>query len=180
MPAQIILNTGIAFVWILLQNNYTIQSFVVGYLLGMLFLFVFRKQLTGKLYFLPGAWEDHKSRASNKQRQKSYIYRAWAALVLLIIFIKELIVASFIVIAQVLKPKLTVKPGIIKYKTELETAGQITLLTSIITLVPGSVSMQLSPDNKTIYVHVFDIDNEEAIIKHIREEYENRIKEVVS
>ena len=180
MLAQIMLNTGIAFVWILLQNNYTIQSFVVGYLLGMLFLFVFRKQLAGKLYFLPGAWADHRSRASEKQRKRSYFYKAWAALVLLIIFVKELIVASFLVILQVLKPQLTVKPGIIAYKTDLETEGQIVVLTSIITLVPGSVSMQLSPDSKTIYIHVFDIDNEEAVVRHIREEYENRIKEVVS
>ena len=180
MLAQIMLNTGIAFVWILLQNNYTIQSFVVGYLLGMLFLFVFRNQLAGRLYFLPGAWADHKSRATGKQRKRSYIYKTWVALVLLLVFIKDMIFASFVVIVQVLKPKLTVKPGIVRYETDLETAGQITVLTSIITLVPGSVSMQVSPDGKIIYIHVFDIDGEDAFVKDVRERYEKRIKEVVS
>lgn len=158
MPNQILLNIGIALVWILLQGNFTIQSFVVGYALGMVFLYIFRKQLDSRLY----------------------IFRLWAALSLFLFFVKELIVANFVVIAQVLRPKLNVKPGIITYETELETPMQITILTSMITLIPGSVSMEVSADNKSIYIHVFHIDNKEEIIRHIREDLEGRIKEVVS
>jgi len=158
MPNQILLNIGIALVWILLQGNFTIQSFVVGYALGMLFLYIFRKQLDSKFYF----------------------FRLWAVFKLFLFFVKELIVANFVVIAQVLRPKLNVKPGIIIYETELETPMQITILTSMITLIPGSVSMEVSTDNKSIYIHVFHIDDKEEIIRHIREDLEGRIKEVVS
>lgn len=158
MVTQLILNLGIAFVWTLLQAEYSLLNFIVGYFLGLGFLFVFKKQFGGKLY----------------------IYKWWLVFVLLVVFIKEMIVANFIVIAQVLRPKLNIKPGIIAFPTELETGAQVTLLANMISLTPGTLSMEVSPDNKTIFIHVFNIDDEEAIIKGIKETFEKRIKEVAS
>ncbi|WP_028309813.1 Na+/H+ antiporter subunit E [Desulfitibacter alkalitolerans] len=156
MVTQLILNLGIAFVWTLLQAEYTPLNFLVGYVLGLVVLFIFRGQL----------------------KEKLYIYKWWAVLVLLVIFIKELIIANFIVIAQVLRPRLNIKPGIIAYPTELETGAQVTILANMISLTPGTLSMEVSPDNKIIYIHVFHIDDEESIVKGIKENFEYRIKEV--
>ncbi len=158
MVIQLVLNLGIAFVWTMLQAEYTALNFLVGYFLGLGFLFVFRRQLRGKLY----------------------IYKWWALLVLVLVFFKELIIANFIVIAQVLRPRLNIEPGIIAYPTELETGVQVTILANMISLTPGTLSMEISPDNKIIFIHVFHIDDEEAIVRGIKESFENRIKEVAS
>ena len=156
MLTQVMFNVGVAFVWILLNGNYTIQSFFVGYLLGLVFLYLFRNQLGKKLY----------------------IYKWWAALVLLCVFLRELIKANFEVIYQVLKPKLSIMPGFVAYRTELESEAQVVLLANMITLTPGSLSVELSPDNKTIYLHLLCDTNKEDIIRHIKTEFEDRIKEV--
>ena len=158
MVIQLILNLGIAFVWTLLQAEYSALNFLVGYVLGLAFLFVFRGQLDGRLY----------------------IYKWWSVFVLFLIFLKELIIANFIVIAQVLRPKLSIEPGIIAYSTELKTGGQVTLLANMISLTPGTLSMEISPDNSTIFIHVFNIDDQEKIVKGIRENFEKRIMEVVN
>ena len=157
MLTQILLNAGIGLVWVLLNDNYTIQSFVVGYIIGLITLIVFRKQLSRRLY----------------------IFNFYYSLVILVVFIREVIISAFVVVIQILKPNLTIKPGIVAYHTDLKTPGQILLLTSMITLIPGSVSMQISPDNKIIYIHVFDITKEGAFIEDVRMQLENRIKEAV-
>ena len=156
MVLQVILNLGIAFVWTLLQAELTLLNFIVGYVLGLGFLVVFKGQL----------------------KEKLYIIKWWQVIVLLFVFIRELIIANFIVIAQVLRPKLNIKPGIIAIPTILENDLQVTLLANMISLTPGTLSMEVSPDNKIIYVHVFHIDDEEKIIKGIKDTFEKGIKEV--
>ena len=157
MLTQILLNAGIGLVWVLLNDNYTIQSFVVGYIIGMATLFVFRNQLDRRLY----------------------LFNLYYFVVIFVVFIKEVVKSAFVVVIQVLKPTLTIKPGIVAYHTDLKTPWQILLLTSMITLIPGSVSMEISPDNKIIYIHVFDITQEGAFVKDVKEQLEDRIKEAV-
>ncbi len=156
MALQIILNLGIAFVWTLLQADLTLINFIVGYVLGLGFLLVFKGQL----------------------KEKLYIIKWWQVIVLFLVFIKELVIANFIVIAQVLRPRLNIKPGIIALPTVLETDLQVTILANMISLTPGTISMEVSPDNKIIYVHVFNIDDEAEIINGIKDNFERRIKEV--
>ncbi len=158
MLIQLVLNIGIAFVWALLQAEFTIQSFMVGYFLGLVILYIFKNQFSGKLY----------------------IYKWWAVFLLFMVFIKELIIANFIVIVQILRPKLNIRPGIIAFPVDLETPVQITLLANMISLTPGTLSMEISQDNKIIYIHVFNIDEQELVIKRIKESFESKIKEVVS
>ncbi|MEW6624195.1 MAG: Na+/H+ antiporter subunit E [Bacillota bacterium] len=157
MIVQPLLNVAIAFVWALLQAEFTALNFIVGYIIGIGFLYVFRGQLGGRFY----------------------LYTWWKAFVLFLVFIKELIIANFVVIAQVLRPRLNIKPGIVALPTELKTGVEVTLLANMISLTPGTLSMEVSPDNKIIYVHVFHIDDEEAIIKGIKDSFEKGIMEVV-
>lgn len=158
MMLQILLNLSIALVWTMLWTKYNILSFATGYIVGLGILILFRNQF----------------------KEKLYIIKCWQVFELLVIFIKEMIVANFIVIAQVLRPRLNIKPGIIALPTELETGLQVTILANMISLTPGTLSMEVSPDNKTIYIHVFNIDDEEQIVKGIKENFEKRIKVVAS
>ena len=45
------------------------------------------------------------------------------------------------------------KPGIVKIPLDLETDVEITLLASLITLTPGTLSLDVSKDKKVLYVH---------------------------
>ncbi|BAC13951.1 Na(+):H(+) antiporter [Oceanobacillus iheyensis HTE831] len=156
MPFQILLNVLIAFLWMFLQNDYTAITFVVGYLIGILLLFFIRRFLKSEFYFK----------------------RVWAAIKLIFLFLKELIKANIDVVRIVLSPKLNNEPGIVAVETKLETNLEISLLAALITLTPGTVSMDFSPDSKTIYVHAIDVPDREEVIRDVQNTFERAIMEV--
>ncbi len=66
-------------------------------------------------------------------------------------FIKEMIVANIKIMLIVLNPKLPIEPEFKKGKTELKTDYGKLLLTSSITLTPGTLSVDLEGDEVTIH-----------------------------
>src|SRR4051794_9159279 len=105
MPFQILINIIIAIIWTFLQNNYTTISFMYGYFIGILILFILRRFLIFDFY----------------------LHRVWAIIKLFTLFIIELIKANIDVIKVVLSPKLNNQPGIVAVKTKLESDVEITL-----------------------------------------------------
>lgn len=156
MPFQILINVLLAVIWMFLQNQYTLVSFISGYMIGIIILFIIRRFL--KFDF--------------------YLKRVWAIIKLIVLFFVELVKANFHVVKIVLKPKLNHQPGIVAVRTRLESNLEISILAALITLTPGTISMDFSEDNKTIYVHVIDIPDKEAAINDIHNSFEKAIMEV--
>ena len=59
----------------------------------------------------------------------------------------------------------------IKAQTDLE----ITVLANLITMTPGTLSLDISPDRKTLYVHAMYIRDPEALRRDIQENFEPRV-----
>lgn len=156
MAFQILLNLVIAVIWVFLQNSYTWVDFLIGYVVGLFILFVLRRFLKFDFYFR----------------------RVIAAIKLILLFSKELILANWDVIKIVLSPKMNIQPGIIAVPTKLETEWELTLLASLISLTPGTLSMDFSDDNKTIYIHSIHVPDKDAMIKQIHNTFEKAIMEV--
>ena len=70
------------------------------------------------------------------------------------------------------------KPGIFSYQTVLTKPWEITLLANLITLTPGTLVIEVSPDNKTLYIHAMNIDDVEAEREGIKNSFEKAILEV--
>ncbi|MCT1903833.1 Na+/H+ antiporter subunit E [Oceanobacillus sojae] len=156
MPFQILINVLLAVLWMFLQNEYTAVNFISGYIIGILILFIIRRFL--KFDF--------------------YLKRVWAIIKLIYLFIVELIKANIDVVKVVLKPKQDHQPGIVAVRTQLESNFEISILAALITLTPGTISMDFSQDSKTIYVHSIDVPDKEAMIKDIQGSFEKAIMEV--
>lgn len=156
MALQILFNLLIAFLWMLLNSNSSGSSFMVGYVLGMAILFILRKTWSSPFY----------------------LSRLWAMLKLLLIFIRELVISGFVVIGHILRPRLAIRPGIIAYQTALTSNWEVTLLSCLICLTPGTLTLDVSGDNKTLYIHAMDIGDAELLVKQIRGTFEQAIKEV--
>ncbi|MDG5786504.1 Na+/H+ antiporter subunit E [Evansella sp. AB-P1] len=156
MAFQILLNIAIAFIWMLLKNNFTGVEFAIGYIVGLLLLFVLRRFLNFDFYFR----------------------RVIAVFKLIVLFIYKLILANIDVIKIVLSPKLNIKPGIIAVPTKLKTEWEVTLLSCLISLTPGTLSMNFSEDGKTIYVHAIHVPDKNEAIKEIHNSFEKAILEV--
>lgn len=156
MAFQILINVLIAVMWMFMQSSYVIGSFIFGYMIGIFVLFILRRFLVFDFY----------------------LRRVWALVKLIMLFIVELIKANIDVVKVVLRPKANHKPGIVAVRTNLETNVEITLLAALISLTPGTVSMDFSDDSKTIYIHALDVPNKDEFIDDIHNSFERAIMEV--
>lgn len=156
MPVQVLLNIFIAYLWMFLQDETNVLNFISGYIVGLIILFFMRR------FF----------------KKPYYLFTLGAVGKLFVIFIHELITSSMMVMKYVLHPKLDVKPGIFKVETDLEGDLEITLLSLLICLTPGSVVMEISGDSKVLYVHGLNMpDSRDSVIKS-KTIFEKAIKDV--
>lgn len=156
MAYQILLNVLLACCWMFLIDTYSGTSFFIGYVLGILCLLIMRRFFTERLYLM----------------------KVWAIVKLLIVFIKEVIIANISVLKTILSPKSNYQPGIFAFRTELRNEWEITVLSSMITLTPGTLVIDISDDRSILYIHAMDIDDAEKAIHDIRVSFELGIMEV--
>jgi len=97
----------------------------------------------------------------------------WLQLILL--FAKELVLSALRVAWLALQPRITLRPAIIAYPLTVTTDAQITLLANMITLTPGTLSVDVSSDRKWLYVHAIDVEAKEALIGGIAAGFETSI-----
>ncbi|MDZ7316609.1 MAG: Na+/H+ antiporter subunit E [candidate division KSB1 bacterium] len=96
------------------------------------------------------------------------------------LFIWEMIKANLHVAYIVIHPLLPIKPGIVKIKTELTKDSAVTVLTNSITLTPGTLTVDVNPEKKEIYVHWIDVKatDVENCTRLIGARFERTLKEV--
>lgn len=94
-------------------------------------------------------------------------------------FLKELLVSSVRVAVDVLKPSFTFTPGVIAFPLTAKSDLEITLLANVISLTPGTLSLDVSDDRKMLYVHAMYADDPEAVRVEIRAGLEKRLLEAM-
>ena len=95
------------------------------------------------------------------------------------LFARELILSAVKVAWLALQPRLRLRPAIIAYPLTVTTDTQITLLANLITLTPGTLSVDVSDDRRWLYVHAIDIATRDALIGDIAAGFETRVLEVL-
>ena len=93
-------------------------------------------------------------------------------------FVWELVVANLWVARAVLAPKLRIRPRIVKIPLDVETDHETTILATLINITPGTLSLDVSDDRKTLFVHALDVKDEEALRREIKDGFERRVREV--
>lgn len=92
--------------------------------------------------------------------------------------IGDIIVANLQVAWIIINPWRRTRPHFIEYPLMLEKRFTITMLASTITLTPGTVSANVRMDGKTLLIHALDVEDDEKLIRTIRERYEQPLKEI--
>lgn len=90
----------------------------------------------------------------------------------------DIIAANFEVAYQVLGPSKRLQPGFLAIPLEITGDFPITVLASTISLTPGTVSAEVSSDQKWLYVHALHLLDETATIRGIKQRYEQPLKEI--
>jgi multicomponent Na+:H+ antiporter subunit E len=96
---------------------------------------------------------------------------------LLGLFLVELWRSAVRVARLAFSPRLALKPAIIAFPLTVESDAEITLLANMITLTPGTLSVDVSADRRVLYVHCVDTADIDAEIAAIRSGFEQRILE---
>ncbi|HJP13599.1 MAG TPA: Na+/H+ antiporter subunit E [Nitrospinota bacterium] len=145
---------SISVIWLLLKGDGSPGNFFVGLILAMILIYFLRRTY-------------HQERSFRRVGDIAHF---------LINFTRELIVANIQVLKIVLSPRISIRPGIIAFKTECKTPLGITLLANSITLTPGTLSVDISEDQTTIFIHTLDIENPDQVRDGIRRGLEEPVK----
>jgi multicomponent Na+:H+ antiporter subunit E len=107
----------------------------------------------------------------------TYPLRPLRLALLIALFFKELAVSATKVAILVARQRMALKPGIFAYPLAVRSDFEITLLANLITLTPGTLSVDVSADRKTLYVHALDCADPGALRQDIARGFERRIRE---
>jgi multicomponent Na+:H+ antiporter subunit E len=100
-----------------------------------------------------------------------------AMLALAWLFARELVLSALRVARIVLSRDMRLAPGIFAYPLRVRSDGEIALLANLITLTPGTLSVDVSEDGRTLFVHAIDCADPDAARRDVAEGFERRIGE---
>lgn len=152
-----VINLVLAIVWAALFSSFTLPSLAAGFALGYGILWVLQPLFEGSRY----------------RRKLTDLIR------LILFFLWDLLVSSLQVTWDVITPVQKSRPGIIAVPIDAETDIEITTLANLVSLTPGTLSLDLSSDRKTLYVHAMFVENPDDLRRDIKDGMERRVLEAL-
>lgn len=156
MTSLFLINILLMLAWAAVTGSFSEVNLAFGFLLGFGALFLIREQVgTGE-----------------------YTNRVAKGFALALLFVYELVLSASRVAMIVLRPRIKLQPGIIAFPLTVDRDFEITMLANLITLTPGTLSVDVSEDRKILYVHCIDVPDPQATIDDIKNGFERKILEV--
>lgn len=151
----LLVNVMLALAWTAVTGSFTLLNLAFGFAMGGVALYLIRQQV-GTL---------------------GYVDRTMRLLSLAWLFVSELVIASIRVAIIVLRPRIDIKPGIFVYQLTVDRDFEIVLLSSLLTLTPGTLSVDVSEDRRFLYVHAIDCTDVDGMRRDIADGFERKIME---
>lgn len=95
-------------------------------------------------------------------------------------YLWELMKANLVLAYDILTPTHHMRPGIVEIPLDIKSDYEIMTLVNLITMTPGSLSLDVSEDKKRLYVHVLYLEDADAYREEVKSGLERRVKEVWS
>ncbi|AAO91081.1 Na+/H+ antiporter subunit E [Coxiella burnetii] len=109
-----------------------------------------------------------------------YPYKAYLIIKFILFLLWEILIANFRVAHEVLTPHFRARPGVLAIPLDCRTPVEITLFANIISLTPGTLTLDISEDQKTLYVHAMFIDDVDQLKAEIKHKFEKPIMEILA
>lgn len=155
---MLLLNILLALAWMMLTGKFTPANFLFGF---------------GASYLLLRFCQPAVAPSSR------YFDKVRTAIAFVVFFFWELTKANFRVAYELVTPRYFMKPGVIAVPLDVQTDAEITLLANLITLTPGTLSLDLSTDRRILYVHAMYIDDADSLRREIKEGFEQRVLDLL-
>lgn len=96
----------------------------------------------------------------------------------MIYYLKELVLSSLFVAWDIITPKDLMRPGIVEVPVDLKSDTAIIAFVNLISMTPGSLTMDMTPDKKKIYIHAMYLYDKQQFIDKIKNELEKKIQQI--
>lgn len=150
-------NFVLALIWATATAQFTLVNFVLGFVLGFFILWYVRESLGPTKYFF--------------KMSRLFGFMAF--------FLFELVRANLRVAYDVITPTYYMRPGVVAIPLDAQTDLEITLLANLISLTPGTLSLDVSEDRKVLFIHSMFIKDPEKMRQEIKGGFERRLLEVL-
>ncbi len=150
-------NLLLAVGWCAMLGELSVRNLLVGFLVGFLALSVSGPMFRGAVY------------ATSALRYAQLLGQ----------FTLEFFASSMLVAWDVLTPRHRARPAILAIPLDIDDPLQITTLANLISLTPGSLSLDVSRDRKTLFVHCMFVDDPDRMRARIKGGLERRVKEAM-
>lgn len=129
------INLLLALMWGAVHGSFSATTLAVGAVLGFVALWL----------------------ASPILDETGYFARVGRVASFLAFYLWEIVASALRVARDVLSPRLRVRPGVVAVPLDGRTDLEITLFANLVSLTPGTLSLDVSPDRRTLYVHAMDL-----------------------
>ena len=153
----LIWNIALMLIWVALTGSFTAANLLLGFVLGYLVLGLALR---------------------NRPEFAKYLGKVPKFIGFIGFFFWELLLSNLKVAYDVLTPTHHMRPGVIAMPLDAKTDGEITIVANLISLTPGTLSLDVSSDRKVLYLHVMYLVDRAAAIDSIKA-LEARVLEVL-
>lgn len=153
----ILVNLLLATAWVFMTGSFDLLNYAFGFALGFLVIALVHR-VTPPLYRYPR--------------------RIYRGLVFAFYFAGELLVANWRVAMDIITPPWHMQPGVVAIPLKSKGDLEITLFANLVSLTPGTLSLEVSEDQKQLFVHAMFLDDEHKLRAELSE-LEQRLLDVL-
>lgn len=159
MIQHFLMNLMLTFVWVAISGTLNFINFLFGYVLGFAILWLIERR--------------------KEKSRKKYFYRVPKIISFILYFFYDMLRANVKIAYDVVTPSHFMKPAIVEYPTMAKTDFEITMLSNVISLTPGTLIIDVSDDKNFIYIHSLYVNDKSEFIQHIKKNLETRLLEIL-
>lgn len=153
----LVANVFLALVWSLMIGSFTPANFLVGFVLGYAVLRL----------------------ASLRSNRSAYFRKVGTTIGFFVYFVLEMIKANIMMAVYTLRPLSRLSPGIIAVPLEPGmTDFELSTLANVTTLTPGTLSLDISEDRSTFFVHFMHVEDPEEAVRQVKDGFERRLLQI--
>ncbi len=153
-----VLNLLIALAWLGFTAEFSVSNLAVGYLMGYLAIWISPRPVGSGRYFR----------------------KVGCTLEFVLFFVTEVTIATARIAFEIVTPTHYMSPAIVAIPLDTKSRLETAILASLITLTPGSFSIEISDDERTLYVHTMYLENADSFRKEIKDKFERRVIDLLN
>lgn len=150
------LNLVLALVWAMAIGPFTPENFVIGFLVAF---------VTLRLCVARSA-------------RSRYFGKVFTTIAFCFYVLVELVIANLKMAYYTVRPLRALRPAVLAIELEELSDMEVTILANLITLTPGTLSLDVSADRSTLFVHFMHVEDPDRMRHEIKHGFERRLLEV--